>query len=96
MQAATTVTYTEAANILVKDLSGNVIDCGTLVHKFLNSDYTTLVSAVPFTYNVASKTKSFSMSKVTTVASVGSYFFKLKVSLQSWLNTPAAIKDFKV
>jgi hypothetical protein len=93
---ATTVTYTEAANILVKDLSGNVITCGTLVHEFLKSDSTSLVSASPFIYSIVNSTKSFQLSRVVNVASVGTTYLKLKVSLLSWPNSSVAIKDFKV
>jgi hypothetical protein len=66
------------------------------VHEFLKSDSTSLISAAPFIYSLVNSTKSFKLTTVSTVASVGITYLKLKVSLLSWPNSYVAVKDFKV
>ena len=77
----------------MKDVNGNVMNCGSLVYEFLNSGSTSFASTSEITYDLS--TKTFSM-QTDLPASVAPTSLKLKVSLLNYSVVSPAIKDFKV
>ena len=91
-QSRTIITWTDSI-VAVKDVNGNVMNCGSLVYEFLNSGSTSFPSTSEITYDLSTKTFSMQTDQPALVAST---FLKLKVSLLSYSVVTPAIKDFKV
>ena len=79
-QSSTSLTWTDSI-VVVKDVLGKLMSCGSLVYEFLDSSSTPFASTSEISYNVS--TKTFSM-QTNLPASAASTSLKLKVTLLSW------------
>ena len=80
--------------VTVRDLNSNLLTiCGAFIYEFLDSGSISLVASSEFNFNTAARW--FSMY-TNLPAKVGDWFYKIKVTLSTYLTATAGIKDFKV
>ena len=85
-QSSTSLTWTDSI-VVVKDVLGNLMSCGSLVYEFLDSSSTPFASTSEISYNVS--TKTFSMqtnlpaSAASTSLKIQSHALELGISPRS-------------